>query len=148
MRSGKTVINSLLVVVVVVVVQTVCPLKHFQLKEIIFFYNLAEKITFNSNTDILLKMQNKFLLKFIASSVNKLSSRQTNIILNWKKTINILLLGCTYNVELKQLTRNIKFFSYYTGLSKYYWKSLKTFFPINFSVAVNIVNIVNIKWYT
>jgi hypothetical protein len=82
MRSGKTVINSLLVVVVVVVVQTVCPLKHFQLKEIIFFYNLAEKITFNSNTDILLKMQNKFLLKFIASSVNKLSSRQTNIILN------------------------------------------------------------------
>ena len=69
-------------VVVVVVVQTVCPLKHFELKEIIFINNLAEKITFNSNTDILLKMQNKFLLKFIASSVNKLSSRQANIILN------------------------------------------------------------------
>ena len=90
MRSGKTVINSLLVVVVVVVVmvvvvvvvQTVCPFKHFQPKEIIFNNNLAKKITFTTNTDILLKMQNKFLLKFIASSVNKLSSRQANIILN------------------------------------------------------------------
>ena len=81
MRSGKTVINSLLVVVVVVV-QTVCPLKHFELKEIILNNNLAKKITFNSNADILLKLQNKFLLKFIASSVNKLSSRQANIILN------------------------------------------------------------------